>query len=66
VSSSESAPAHKLGTGDGANPLDKLQSALGAADATGDSSEPPFNVHRRNQAHPRAEVVVTDGVQGNV
>ncbi|MBV8349145.1 MAG: hypothetical protein JOZ49_16940 [Mycolicibacterium sp.] len=39
VSGNGSAPAHKLGTGDGGNPLDKLQNALGDADATGSSGE---------------------------
>jgi hypothetical protein len=39
VSGSGSAPAHQLGTGDGGNPLDKLQDTLSDADATGSSSE---------------------------
>jgi hypothetical protein len=39
VSGNGSAPTHKLGTGDGGNPLDKLQNALGDADATGSSTE---------------------------
>lgn len=39
VSGNGSAPSHRLGTGAGNNPLDRLQNALGAADATGASSE---------------------------
>lgn len=39
VSGNGSAPSHRLGTGDGGNPLDRLQNALGDADATGASSE---------------------------
>ena len=41
VLSDRTAPTHNLGTGDGGNPLDKLQNVLDEGDATGSSSEQP-------------------------
>jgi hypothetical protein len=39
VAGGGSAPQHRLGTGDGSNPLDQLQSSLGESDSTGSSGE---------------------------
>jgi hypothetical protein len=39
------APQHRLGTGDGGSPLDRLQNSLGDSDATGSSAEDNTSTH---------------------